>query len=73
MNHRTNPRLWLTGRQFHDDTPWEVLGIYTDREVAVARCRRTSDFVWELRADEDFPEETATMSVEWPLKEAGVA
>jgi hypothetical protein len=53
-------KLWLAGRSA-DDEEWEVLGIYTTEERAVARCVRGCDFVWPTEADVDFPEETEEM------------
>ncbi len=47
--------LFLVGRNT-DPFPWEVMGLYTSKEAAVAKCREPSDFVMELRLDEDLPE-----------------
>lgn len=60
--------IYLCGRYPNDDSSqWEVLGIYTSREAAVARCRERRDFVWKTALDEDAPEGRVDMDVEWPL------
>lgn len=57
-------RLYVCGRIVGGQaSEWELLGIYTERSAAVARCRvADTDFVGEAEADVDLPED----KMAWP-------
>lgn len=65
-NHSTfNPsEVWVAGRVDNSRVSfqWEVLGVYTTEELAVARCSRCVDFVAPIRLNDRLPEETTV----WP-------
>lgn len=55
--------IWVCGRTFPDVVDaegfcmWELLGLYSTEEAAVARCRSVNDFVSPIPLDVDMPEE----------------
>lgn len=60
-------RAWSNGREV---SGWEILGVYSDRELARERCSSPSDFVAPLELDEDLPEERCEWpDAEYPLEE----
>ena len=60
----SDQKVWLVGRYSNH---WELLGIYDDREKAIARCTQWDDFVGEAALNEDFPEELVDWDVYYPL------
>ena len=63
-----NNKLWMAGRLMPDGKPWEILGLYSTREAAVARCRTVNDFVGPLEIDRDCPEDTSDWDcVDFPV------
>jgi hypothetical protein len=61
------PILWFVGQvrfQGNDDVPssWEMQGIFTSREKAIAACRNEHYFVCPVESDSPFPD--GTMSVD---------
>lgn len=69
-----NNKLWIAGRIFPDDKQgrqWEILGLYSTREAALARCRTPHDFAGPMALDCDCPEEpTEWEGCEWPIDAA---
>jgi hypothetical protein len=65
----TKELLWIVGRLHSgDEGSWEVLGIYSSREKAIARCRTAFDFIATVVLDSDAPEErVAFPHYEFPI------
>lgn len=62
-----NNKLWIAGRAVEGEA-WEILGLYSTRDAAVARCRKVSDFVGPIELDADQPEDTSEwQGLEWPV------
>ena len=57
------PHVWVTFR------PGEVLGIYTERALAVLRCEREEDWIVAIPLDIDLPNPNVTLGTEeYPLQ-----
>lgn len=53
-------------------TPWEMVGVFSTRELALAACVRYSQFIAPLEMDQSTPEETTVWpGVEYPLTFGG--
>ena len=54
-------KLWIVGRMYNDE-PWEFMGIYDDRDVAISKCVELNDFIGPATLNEDVSQE----KIEWP-------
>lgn len=62
--------LWLVGRHVRGNH-WDVQGIFSSRELAVAACKNVRYFLFVLDLDRELPEESAVpFKLEYP-KEVG--
>jgi hypothetical protein len=57
-------RVWICGRNGLNGDPcvWSILGVFSTRERAAARCEGPRDFVGAMWLDEPLPDEV----VAWP-------
>jgi hypothetical protein len=67
--------LWIVGQYRFGNTGaiiWDLQGVFSSKEKAIAACKSSTWFVARLQLDEELPEESVTMpDVIWPLlKEA---
>jgi hypothetical protein len=65
-------KVWIAGQR-PGAGEWELLGIFSSREKAIAACEESSDFVAEMELDQPFPREKVTFPCEWPLLDKAVA
>ena len=58
--------VWVVGQWYREAEDgrqvWEMAGVFSTEEKAVAACRTANYFVGPLPVDTEFPHET----VEWP-------
>lgn len=55
------PIVWVAG-QCHGGPAWELLGVFSTEQAAVAACTAEDDFVGPVPLDTVLP----TESVDWP-------
>lgn len=54
--------VYLVGRWGYDEgDPWEVIGIYTDRDIAEMQCHDSRSFVWPVPLNDTAPSGTEDM------------
>jgi hypothetical protein len=56
----TNNVMWITGRFVGKN--WQILGLYSNKESAIKRCRCSKDFIGPVEIDIDLPDE----EISWP-------
>lgn len=54
--------VWLCGKVVKDGDMWNVQGVFTSEELAIAACRDEYYFIGPVVVDESLPDEP----VEWP-------
>ena len=65
--------VWIVGQLRPElDHRWELCGIWTEKEKAVAACRDGSYFIGKVPVDTPFPEES-TVLPEFEFPKAGEA
>jgi hypothetical protein len=78
MNDINGITIWVCGRYFVCDAKnscglpgsFDVLGIYSSKEKAIARVKQSNDFIAPITLDEDQPEEICEwVGAEYPLAE----
>lgn len=53
-------KLWVVGQVKSDDAAvWELGGVFSTRDKAVAVCTESSDCVWSVTVDEFLGRETS--------------
>ena len=60
--------IWICGR-VHNSVlqPWGILGVYTDRDRAIARCTKATDFAGPIPLNVDLPDSpTVWPGIVWP-------
>ena len=64
-------RVWICGQYKSGEflnTVWDLQGIFSTREKAVAACRNENYFIAPVTVDEVVPDETTSFpGVEYPL------
>lgn len=64
--------LWVCGVRVdsQDLAAWDLVGVYTDRSLAVQACRDENHFLFPVVANMECRSETkAPAGVEWPHRE----
>lgn len=65
------PTMWVVGDQlqsFTDHSRWEILGLFSTKEQAIAACTSPNHFIGPMRLNERAPDETVNWEgVEYPL------
>ena len=73
-NNLSKPHVWLACRidmrvAEYTDVFWEILGVYTSRKKAIARCKTLDDWIVALPLDQDLPDEGIVFDTEFfPLE-----
>lgn len=64
--------LFLIGRWHDDGTPWEVMGIFDNLQMALDTCKTGNDFIFATPKNQVGPEDCVSMPPEdyyYPLME----
>lgn len=59
--------LW-TLCQLKDDGCWDLGGVFSTRERAVAACVHPDDCIWETELDHAYPRATVPVEAFFPLR-----
>lgn len=57
--------VWFVG-QYKEGEAWEIQGVFSTEDAAKAACRKFNYFYLPLILDENFPDETIPIAVNYP-------
>jgi hypothetical protein len=64
-------QVWVFMRM-KPDVPnrWDIMGVFSTRELAAAACMTDCDLIFPLTLDERLPDEDLPLPAEWPCGNA---
>lgn len=66
-NPRIDPKLWVVGKTVDRHWSWEILGVFSSKEKAVAACSTARHFVGPAEIDNPMPDGKPWPGVWHPL------